>query len=391
MPVIWFWTSLALVVYAYAGYPILIWAFSRAFGRRPEPPSPSVEELPTVSLVLAAYNEEAVIEARLLNALALDYPPGKLEVVVGSDGSTDRTAEIVRRFDDRGVRLLDYPWNRGKASVLNSAVAEASGEILLMSDANTEIDRSAARRLARWFQDPGVDSVVGRLVLVDPATGRNADGLYWKYETFLKKCEGRLEALLGANGAIYALRRELYTPIPAATIVDDFVIPLLVKLRTGGRIVFDDEAFAVEETPPDVGSEFRRRSRIGAGGFQSVGMLWRLLDPRRGWIAFSFLSHKVLRWLGPFFLIAALASNILLCGLPFYRAALVLQAGFYGAALLVGFVPSRSRWLRPLRLMTMFIGMNAALLVGFWRWLCGSQKATWKRTVRVGETEEATR
>jgi cellulose synthase/poly-beta-1,6-N-acetylglucosamine synthase-like glycosyltransferase len=391
MPIVWFWTCLALVVYAYAGYPILVWAFARAFGRRADPPAPADDELPTLSLVLAAYNEEAVIEDRLRNALALDYPSGKLEIVVGSDGSTDRTAEIVRGFADRGVRLLDYPRNRGKASVLNSATAEARGEILLMSDANTDIDRSAARRLARWFRDPGVDSVVGRLVLVDPATGRNADGLYWKYETFLKRCEGRLGALLGANGAIYALRRDLYTPIPAGTIVDDFVIPLLVKLRTGGRIVFDDEAFAVEETPPDVGSEFHRRSRIGAGGFQSVGMLWRLLDPRRGWVAFSFLSHKILRWLGPFFLIAVLVSNLLLCGRPFFRAALLVQAGFYATALLMAYVPSRSRWLRPLRLVTMFTGMNVALLVGFWRWLRGSQKAAWRRTVRVGEAGEAAR
>ena len=391
MLIIWFWTSLALVFYTYAGYPVLIRAFARAFGRRPGAPVVADRDLPTVSLVLAAYNEEAVIEGRLLNALALNYPPGKLEIVVGSDGSTDRTAEIVRRFADRGVRLLDYPRNRGKASVLNSATAEARGEILLMSDANTDIDREAVRRLVRWFHDPGVDSVVGRLVLVDPATGRNADGLYWKYETFLKRCEGRLGALLGANGAIYALRRELYTPIPASTIVDDFVIPLLVKVRTGGVIVFDDEAFAVEETPPDVGSELHRRSRIGAGGFQSIGMLWPLLDPRRGWIAFSFLSHKILRWLGPFFLIGILVSNLLLLGLPFYRAALLLQAGFYGSALLVAFVPSRSRWLRPLRLMTMFTGMNAALLVGFWRWLRGSQAAAWKRTVRVGEAGEAIR
>lgn len=380
-----FWTCAALAFYAYVGYPILIWILARAFGRRVVPPAAGNGDLPTVSLILAAYNEEAVIEDRLRNALAMDYPAGKLEVVVGSDGSTDGTAGIVRRFADRGVRLLDYARNRGKASVLNSAVAEARGQIILMSDANTHIDPAAARRLVRWFRDPRVGAVVGRLVLSDPVTGRNADGLYWKYETFLKRCEGRLGALLGANGAIYAIRRDLYTPIPPETIVDDFVIPLVAKLRTGCSIIYDCTAVALEETPSDVGSEFHRRSRIGAGGFQSLGMLWRLLNPRRGWVAFTFLSHKILRWLCPFFLIGALASNLLLCERPFYRDCLLAQIGFYLASLLMSFAPTRIRLLRPLRLTAMFTSMNVALLVGFWRWLSGRQKGVWRRTVRVGE------
>ena len=229
--------------------------------------------------------------------------------MIGLDGCSDGTAAIVRRFEDRGVRLLDFEERRGKASVLNAAMNHVEGEIVLMSDANTEIDPQAARRLVRWFQDSRVGAVVGRLILTDPRSGSNADGLYWKYETFLKRCEGRLGALLGANGAIYAIRRELYVPIPPETIIDDFVIPLLAKLRSGCAIVYDCDAVAREETPPDVASEFHRRARIGAGGFQSIGLLWPLLDPRRGWVAFTFLSHKVLRWLCPFFLIGLLASQ----------------------------------------------------------------------------------
>ena len=388
-----FWACSALVVYAYALYPALIWASARIFGRRAEAPEVRDEDLPTASLVLAAYNEEAVIGERLENALAMNYPAGKVDVVVGSDGSRDRTAEIVRGFADRGVRLLDFAENRGKASVLNDAVAAATGEVLLMSDANTEIDPAAARRLARWFVDPAVGAVVGRLVLVDPKTGRNADGLYWKYETFLKRCEGRLGALLGANGPIYAIRRELYEPIPPSTIVDDFVIPLLAKQRTGCGIVYDREAIAVEETAPDVRAEFGRRARIGAGGFQSIGLLWRLLNPLRGWVAFAFLSHKVLRWLCPFFLIGALVTDLALAleGRPPYRALLAAQVAFYGLALLLAVVPSRAAALRPLRLTTMFASMNAALLVGFWRWVRGRQKGTWMRTARVGETTGAGR
>lgn len=383
-----FWACALLVIYVYLIYPVLIWLLAHAFGQVREAPELRDEDLPTTSLVIAAYNEATVIEARLTNALQIDYPADKSEIIVGTDGCVDRTAAIVRGFGGQGVRLLEFAENRGKASVLNASVAEATGAIVLMSDANTQVDPSAARRLVRWFHDPQVGAVVGRLVLVDPETGRNTDGLYWKYETFLKRCEGRLGALLGANGAIYAIRRGLYEPIPPGTIVDDFVIPLLAKQRTGCEIIYDPEAVAVEETAPDVGSEFHRRARIGAGGYQSIGMLWRIIDPRRGWVAFAFLSHKVLRWLCPFFLIGALAANVLLVGRPFYRAVLVAHLAFYLVALSLAFVPVRVKILRPLRLTTLFVSMNAALLVGFWRWSRGRQRGTWRRTARVGEARE---
>src|SRR5205814_839639 len=229
-------------------------------------------------------------------------------------------------------------------------------------------DPAALRRMVGWFRDPKVGVVCGRLVLTDPYTGRNADSLYWRYETFLKRCEGRLGALLGSNGAIYAIRRALFAPIPDDTIVDDFVLPLRAKLRTDCAIIYDAGAVAWEETPAGLGSEFHRRSRIGAGGFQSIGLLWRLLDPRRGWVAFTFLSHKIARWLCPFFLLGALAANLALWDRSFYQSTLMMQLGFYPASLLTAFMPPRPRFLKPLRLTGMFTGMNAALLVGFWRW-----------------------
>jgi cellulose synthase/poly-beta-1,6-N-acetylglucosamine synthase-like glycosyltransferase len=282
---------------------------------------------------------------------------------------------------------LDYPRRRGKASVLNSAFPELKSEIILLSDANTDYDRMAARNIVRGFEDPEVGAVCGRLVLKDPETGQNADSLYWKYETFLKKCEGRLRALLGANGGIYAIRRRLFEPIPSETIVDDFVIPLQAKLRTGCAIVYDCQALAFEETPATVESEFHRRSRIGAGGFQSMALLWRLLDPRKGWIAFTFFSHKILRWSCPFLMLGLLLTNLLLWEAPFYRLALLAQGAFYLVSVLVAFVPGKFRTLKPLRITTMFTGMNAALLVGFWRWLRGSQKGAWRRTTRLAEAD----
>jgi cellulose synthase/poly-beta-1,6-N-acetylglucosamine synthase-like glycosyltransferase len=380
-----FWACAAGVFYAYAGYPALLWALSRVVGRR-RPPPPEEGALPSVSLLVAAHNEEAEIDKRIRTALAMDYPREKLEIVIASDGSSDATADIVRSYADCGVRLLDYRPRRGKAGVLNAAFAELHGEVVLLSDANTHIEAPALRKLVRWFRDPTVGVVCGRLILTDPLTGKNADGLYWRYETFLKKCEGRLGGLLGANGAIYAIRRRLFAPLPADTIVDDFVLPLQAKLRTGCAIVFDASAVAREETPAAIGTEFQRRSRIGAGGFQSIAWLWPLLSPRHGWTAFTFLSHKVLRWLCPFLLLGMLASNACLLDRPAYRDALLGQAGFYLVSLLAGLVPARFRLLKPLRLATMFTGMNAALLVGCWRWLHGSQKAAWKRTARLAET-----
>jgi cellulose synthase/poly-beta-1,6-N-acetylglucosamine synthase-like glycosyltransferase len=289
--VVLFVGCIALVGFAYAGYPCVVWLASRRRGPRRVPSVAAADGAwPSVTLLIAAHNEEPVIGERLRNALAMDYPTGRLEVVVATDGCTDRTTEIVEQFRDQGVRLLAFPIRRGKATVLNDSVSRVGGDVIMFSDANTFTDPAAARHLARWFADPAVGAVCGQLVLTDPATGRNADGLYWKYETFLKQCEGRLGALLGANGGIYALRRDLFAPIPADTIVDDLVIPLAARLRSGCEIVYDAEAVAREETAPGLRSEFSRRARIGAGGFQAVARLWPLLTPRHGWVPWRVTS-----------------------------------------------------------------------------------------------------
>lgn len=377
-----FWVCLSSVLFAYLVYPALIFVLSRIVGRAPARPTQADESLPTISLLIAAHNEEADIEARILNALALDYPAGKLEIVIASDGSTDATNDIVRRYADRGVRLIAYSLNQGKATVLDKSVPRLTGEIVLLSDANTHMKADAARLLAAWFADPEVGVVCGRLVLTDPHTGGNVDGMYWKYETFLKKCESRLGALLGSNGAIYAIRKNLFPRVRPSTIIDDFVIPLEAKRRSGCRIVYDSDAVANEETAPTMRAEFRRRVRIGAGGFQSIGLLWPLLSPTNGWVALTFFCHKVLRWACPFFLLGMLVTNALLLGDPLYNLLMVGQIAFYLLALAGHWLPSRPKCLRVLRLPTMFVSMNAALFLGFFRWAFGRQKGTWKRTDR---------
>ncbi len=380
------WTALAVVAYAYVGYPVVVFIASRLFGRYRPGPDPRDSDLPRLSLLIAAYNEESVIEGRIENALAMDYPSARLEIVVATDGCADRTAAIARRYTDRGVRVFEYPERRGKATVLNEAVGELTGSIVMFSDANTHTDADAARRLVRWFSDNRIGAVCGRLVLTDPKTGRNVDGLYWKYETFLKRQEGRLGALLGANGGIYAIRRELIDPLPPDAILDDMLIPLRARLKSGKAIVFDPAAVAHEETAASVRAEFQRRSRIGAGGFGSLGLLAGLLNPARGWVSFAFWSHKVLRWCGPFALLGAFAANVALADSLFYAGVLLAQLAFYTTALVAAFLPSQQTGVRVLRLTTMFTSMNWALLVGFGRWARGTQAVTWKRTSRLAET-----
>lgn len=384
-----FWTCAGLVGYSYLLYPVVLWCLSKL--RIAPIASAQPGDPPAVSLLIVAHNEADVIEARLKNALSLDYPSNKLEIVVASDGSTDSTGDIVRRYHDQGVRLIEFHPQRGKAAVLNRSIPQLSNDIVALSDANTELDPSALRRLTGWFSDSAVGAVCGRLILTDPTSGRNADGLYWKYETLLKQCEARLDSLLGANGAIYAIRRAGFVPLPDNMIVEDFIIPLLARLHHGYAIRYDMDAVAREETAADLREEFRRRCRIGAGNFQSIALLWRLLDPRLGFVAIAFFSHKLLRWFCPFFLLGILAASVVLIRHPFYRLALIAQLAAY---LLAGLatVAAGELWMpKAVRLVTLFVSMNAALLVGFFRWILGSDQPGWQPTGRATDHAAITR
>jgi cellulose synthase/poly-beta-1,6-N-acetylglucosamine synthase-like glycosyltransferase len=392
--------ALLVVGYAYAGYPVLVYLCSRLFGRKPQRPLVPDEQLPNVTLLIAAYNESRNIRERILNAQQLDYPRNKLEIIIASDGSSDETVKIAREYSSKGVRVIEFLNRRGKSAVLNDVIPHCRGEVIMFSDANTSTEPDSVRNLAAWFSDPHVGVVCGKLILIDPIKGRNVDSLYWKYETFLKTCEARLGALLGSNGGIYALRKVVYQEIPGDTIVDDFVIPLLAKERTGCRIVYDVEAVAYEETPSSIASEFQRRARIGAGGFQAITLLKGLLNPKHGWLSFAFFNHKVLRWLSPFFLGFALFGNLLwvaMCmphignvfHLPWAALFLMCQVAFYASSLLSGMLPSRPKLFKIFRLSAMFTSMNAALAVGFWRWCRGKQNSAWKRTLREGEVAGA--
>lgn len=400
-----FWLSTAGIIYSWLGYPLLL-RFLAARYRAQKSKQPEFEildgsdtrhdtrydtrydtarELPNVSLIIAAYGEEEVIGDRLDNACTSNYPSDKLEILIGVDGDIDRTGQIVADYPDPRVKLLQYSDRRGKASVLNDTATRASGDVLVFSDANTMFSNDAIGRLAGNFDDPDVGGVCGQLELIDYTDGNNTDGAYWKFENFLKKNEASIGGLLGFNGAIYAIRRELYQPIPTDTIVDDFLIGMRIHLQ-GRKLLYDPTARANEESAPSASSEFSRRVRIGSGNIQSLRELWPLLNPLRGAVAFTFFSHKILRWMVPIFMLIALTTNIgLVAGHRFYGATLAAQVGFYLFSGIGSILGSASGWRRLLRMPSLFVSLNLALLIGMVRLVTVTQTGMWSPTSRSAE------
>ena len=371
-------TSFGLLLYTYVGYPALLWLLNRVI---PAPGSMSTEpaEWPQVSIILSAYNEENVIADRLKNLLDLDYPRERLEILVGSDGSTDRTCEIVNRFNPQGIRLVAFKERRGKASVVNDLVAQARGDIAVLTDANTFFDSDAVRELVKAFRRyPSACAVLGRLDLRSSTETGNLDGVYWRYDTLIKTLESRFGSVVGGNGAIYAVRRKRYQPISREAISnDDFLIPMLMRLHSGGQVFFVPSARAWEMSPERIRDEFRRHVRIGAGDLQALLWTWRLLLPWKGRVAVAYFSHKVLRWFGPWFMLVGFGANLWLLDLRFFQALFVGQLVVCGLALgatLVHHVPILGKAATGARY---FLVLNAALLLGFIRFALGVARPTW--------------
>jgi len=366
-----FWSSAFVTVYAYVGYPLVL-LFLRVFIHRSVRKS-AIE--PYVTLVVAAYNESRVIEAKIRNAASLDYPTDKLEVLIVSDGSSDGTVELARKLSDGNrIRVLAFPQNRGKISVLNDAVREARGEIVVFSDASAILKSDSIRQLVANFADPEVGAVGGiyRVQKASRARLGSQDEIYWKYETFLKMQESTLASTLGAHGQILGIRKDLY-PYPApGTINDDFVIPVRV-LAGGSRVVYEPLAVAFEEASDIVG--FQRRVRIMAGNLQQLREINGLLWPPQVLPLFFFLSRKVVRSAIPFFLVCLAISNCFLLHRRIYQLTGWSQLIFYGLAF------SGSRWqLKPrgLRLPYYFCFVNFAYLWTIYQLLRGRGKVRWK-------------
>lgn len=375
-----FWAGIALIVYVYAGYPLLLLLLNRVRGERPVRRA-NIE--PDVTLIISAYNEEDVIARKLDNSLNLDYPAKKLEIIVVSDASTDKTDDIVRQYADRGVRLLRMPERGGKTVGLNHAVPQARGEIIIFSDANALYDRQVVRNMVRNFADPEVGVVTGesRYLIEDGDTSTESENLYWRYELMLKKLESALGSVVGGDGAIYAIRKSLYRPMQPSDL-SDFVNPLQIVAQ-GYRNVYEPEAFSYEKGGESFEKEFRRKVRIVNRAWRGMVSMRRVLNPfRYGWFAVQTWSHKVLRWWIPAFMAMVLFANLMLLGEgPFYQASLLLQGLFYGLAL----IGSARRSTRPMsRLVYIpyyFCLVNWASLRGIIENYFGRTYTTWE-TVR---------
>jgi cellulose synthase/poly-beta-1,6-N-acetylglucosamine synthase-like glycosyltransferase len=351
-----FWAAAGLIVYAHLGYPLLLGGLVALFGRRNEPPAPAGGP-PGVSLIIPAHDEEAVIERKLANARALDYPSDRVEVVVASDGSADRTVQLAR---SAGADLvLELP-RGGKVAALNRAVREARGDILAFSDANSYWRPDALRGLVARFGDAEVGYVCGQVRFAG-GEGGNQEGLYWRYEMAVRSLETRLAGITAGNGGIYAVRREAYIELDPSR-GQDIGFPFELTKR-GWRAVYEPEAIAEEKMAPTVEGEFRRKRRM-MSGLWDVMLKWGMLDPR-GYgplYALEIYSHRLLRYLTPWLHLVALAANAaLLSSGAVYIVTFALQLALLAGALLGRFLPAL-----PFRIAYYYVTVTASIAVGLW-------------------------
>lgn len=372
-----FWVAAAVVFYTWVGYPALIALLARW---RPAPPVRRAKVEPTVSVVIAVHNEEDCIEAKLAGCLALDYPADRLEVVVASDGSDDRTDALVAGYAPGRARLVRRP-RGGKAAALNAGVAEARGEILVLTDAREELDAGAVRALVCDFADPRVGAASGELHLrlPDEPEGGEGFGLYWRYEKAIRRAESAFDSTVGVTGALWALRRELHVPLDPRTILDDVALPMEVVLA-GFRVVFEPGARVYDRISDPPRREYQRKNRTLAGNYQLLALRPALLDPRRNRLFFQLFSHKVARLVVPWCLLVLLLTSASLArgGGWIYVSALLAQLGFYAVA---GCGWLRSRYGRGPRFLDpaySIVLLHLAAVAGLFSFLRGGYSRGWK-------------
>lgn len=374
-----FWTSLAVLVYLFVGYPLLL-AIARLFRMRAV--RSTTDDLPSVCILIAAHDEEDVIEGKVQNSLAVNYPSDRLAVVVASDGSTDRTNGIVKRFEAQGVQLFAYPARRGKIATINDAVSVITQDVIVFTDANAFLRPGAVRALVRNFAQPTVGAVSGDVVLTgDRAALATSEDLYYSYERWLQRVESELGSMVGVDGALYAIRRALFIPPPPDTVLDDMAVPMAV-IRQGYRVVFDMEAIALEHGARTAWEEFSRKTRIVAGAVQFLKRGRRQIPWRAPQAVFSLMSHKVLRWLSPLvgalFLVScfALRQEGLMYSAIWWATLVTLALGVLGCV-------QTLRRLVPIGVCYYFCMVHLAAATGMIRGLIGGQAVAWQRFPRT--------
>ena len=386
-----FWAGFSLVFYAYLGYGLVLWAFVRV--RRLFWPGARMGpgQLPELGFVVCAYNEEDWICQKIENSLALDYPRTLIQFYFVTDGSDDRTSELVRTYPyppDVRWHLLHQPERRGKIAAFQRAMDGMKSPVVVSTDANTWVNPEALQRLVRHFNDPRVGAVAGekRISMAEKDDASSAgEGIYWKYESLLKKWDAELWSVVGAAGELFAFRTECYEPVPTDTLVEDFYLTMRIAQR-GWRVQYEPGAWAAETSSASVAEEMKRKVRIAAGGLQAVWRLAPLLNPfRYGLLSFQYISHRVLRWTAaPILLPVLLILNVLLAqhGAPMYRFLLAAQILFYLAALAGWGLERRKFKVKALFVPYYFCLMNWAMYAGFFRLLRGKQSVIWEKAKR---------
>jgi poly-beta-1,6-N-acetyl-D-glucosamine synthase len=379
-----FWICSFIVFYSYFGYALLSYAMVKI--RRKPLPVFDHSFAPDVSIVIAAYNEKDFIADKIQNTFELDYPPEKLKIIVVTDGSDDGTEHLIKDFP--GVKHLHIPQRNGKIAAIDRAMSYVETPIVIFTDANTFINKDAVRKIIRHFKSDLVGGVAGEKRVQNKKSGGmigTGEGLYWKYESFLKKLDSQLYSVVGAAGELYAIRKELYESVPKDTIIEDFYLTLKIAGR-GYRIVYEPEAFSIESSSISVPEELKRKIRIAAGGIQSIIRLKNLLNPFKYKIlSFQYISHRVLRWtLAPLSILLIFLSNYILgyLEIPFYRMIFILQAIFYIMATLGMFLENSRVRIKLFFIPFYFLIMNYAVYVGFLRHLKGSQSVLWEKAKR---------
>ena len=376
-------TCSALIAYNYVIYPVAIILLQRIIPDKHHDCIRNTIHEPSVSFIIAAYNEELVIEKKLKNTFKLDYPAEKMQIIVVSDGSNDSTPDIVKQYSGKGVISLHISQRAGKSAALNRACEMATGDILVFSDANNDYDRQAIRLLVRHFADTRVGAVTGCKHIYDNADRQSArgDGLYWRYESRIKSAESHLGSITAAEGEILAIRRNLFTPIPHGYINDDAAITFNI-VRKGYRVLYETDAKAYEEASKNMIDDFHVKVRMASGGYQTLMHEFSYLMPPRSWFAFSFLSHKLLRWLTPHFMLLVLMMSLALSYLWPVRFFLFCQLAFYLLAL-IGWAKRSQPSLPSIFYIPMyFTSMNIAMFFGFVRFITGKGSVNWRKAER---------
>lgn len=382
-----FFISLALLFYTYIGYPLLVYLISVIFPKKVK----RGEFSPKVTVLITAYNEELSIAEKLENTLEIDYPKEKLEILVASDGSTDRTDDIVKSFAEKGVRLFRQEGRVGKTITQNNAVAEATGEIILFSDATTNYQKNVLREILPNFADETIGCVAGKLVYVDDSKSNVGKGAksYWNYETFLKQSESDACSLIGASGCLYAVRKSAYQPMYAEA-CSDFLICTVVY-RQGLRSIYEPHAVCFEVTNQKTDKEMKMRTRVI---LQTFTDLWRnreMLNPfKSGFFAVELISHKVLRYAVPFFLATALISSAILAYSNwFYEVLFLTQIAFYLVALVGWILEKTVGKIGVFAIPHYFVLANLASVLGFYKFLRGERFASWEPIREKSEEKES--